>query len=629
MGGAGGGEGMDVRSKKVAMGAVLEVWMCLTLGYASQARGEPLWPDLTQALPTEGGGEADAAIIVGVEDYLMVPDVPGAVANANAWYAWFTRTRGLPVGSVMLLRDQEATREGMLSAVREMRGQVQPGGTLWFVFIGHGAPTKDGRDGVLVGIDTQQTADSVYARGLIQSELIDALSVGGQAETLLVLDACFSGQGSGGEALVENLQPMIPSYALQPGDVTVLTAGKANQFAGPLPGAQRPAFSYLLLGGLRGWAERDGVGGVTADEAIAYATDSMRVLIHGRAQTPSVVGPGGAMVLSRGTEQGPDLAAMVIEAQRRGTSGAHGSSGGSPEQLGSDADLIALAESSRAAREAEAALARAMEEEFEAAEASLRDEAEREWLEIEPQLSLADSQSVRLAEEYIAKYEDASVRVLEEARRVEIARVHDAQVAIGRATTASIQGAEAEAASTRVSFSAFLPKTMVDVRADGWTSGLSCRTPCELRLAPGSYAMEFMHGSGAYVSTTASLSAGDWTASAHLKTERLASRLEMARTFHIMGTMMGTVAMVLGVALRYADDDDAGTPGDLAVLNATFGIGAGLVGINLPLAIIFGKAFATPNGVTVRHEDGTPAVEELGKSDQKGEPRVKTGGGSP
>ena len=53
-----------------------------------------------------------------------------------------------------------------------------------------------------------------------------------------------------------------------PTNVTVLTAATADQVAGPLPGAARPAFSYLVLGGLRGWADSDHNGRVTAGETV-------------------------------------------------------------------------------------------------------------------------------------------------------------------------------------------------------------------------------------------------------------------------------------------------------------------------------------------------------------------------
>ena len=56
--------------------------------------------------------------------------------------------------------------------------RVKPGGTLWIVFIGHGAPSRGGDDGVLVGWDAQQDADSLYARSLPKKALLGLVAGG-------------------------------------------------------------------------------------------------------------------------------------------------------------------------------------------------------------------------------------------------------------------------------------------------------------------------------------------------------------------------------------------------------------------------------------------------------------------
>ncbi len=138
----------------------------------------PNWPDLRSAPPAEGGGGQDVALLVGIEDYAFVANVPGAVSNIDDWYSWLKRTRGLPLGSVVVLRDRDATAESILSEAAEAAERVGDGGTLWFVFVGHGAPSRDGRDGLLLGMDTQQTAESVYARGVSQSKLLREIEAG-------------------------------------------------------------------------------------------------------------------------------------------------------------------------------------------------------------------------------------------------------------------------------------------------------------------------------------------------------------------------------------------------------------------------------------------------------------------
>ncbi len=41
------------------------------------------WPDVSANLPRSAYGNADAALIVGIDDYVLLPDVPGAVQNAQ------------------------------------------------------------------------------------------------------------------------------------------------------------------------------------------------------------------------------------------------------------------------------------------------------------------------------------------------------------------------------------------------------------------------------------------------------------------------------------------------------------------------------------------------------------------
>lgn len=273
------------------------------------------WPSLGEppSGSAAGDGARDAAVIVGVEDYLMVPDVQGARLNAEGWFAHLRHVRGVPGSRVRLLRDREATREEISLAVEEMASAVKPGGTLWFVFIGHGAPLVDGRDGVLLGADTQQTARSLEVRGLSRGDLLKRLGEGRQARTVVVLDACFSGQTEGG-ALVPGLQPLVPVKRLPnaPQGLVLLSAGGADQFAGPLPGAQRPAFSYLLLGALRGWADEDEDRRVSAQEALSYTRQAMSRTIAGRLQVPELWGDGDAALSEGLSERGPDLDAMVL-----------------------------------------------------------------------------------------------------------------------------------------------------------------------------------------------------------------------------------------------------------------------------------------------------------------------------
>jgi hypothetical protein len=132
------------------------------------------WPDLTNPAPLIGGGEKDAAVIVAIEQYEHVPSIPGAKSNADAWYKYFIKTLKVPVQKVKLMPQKYATKEEILRALEDAATFAQPGGHVWFVFIGHGAPWSG--DGLLLEVDVRQSTKSIEDRGLRYSEVVETLS---------------------------------------------------------------------------------------------------------------------------------------------------------------------------------------------------------------------------------------------------------------------------------------------------------------------------------------------------------------------------------------------------------------------------------------------------------------------
>ncbi|GEM_PF-4447016 len=276
------------------------------------------WPDLSRPAATVGGGEHDVAVIVGIERYAHVADIPGAEQNAVDWVRYMLKTRGVPSDRVALLLDEDATREEIRYAVEDAARRVGRKGRLWFVFIGHGAPSTSGDDGLLIGFDAQQKARSLSARSLEQSDLLEILESSKANQIHVLIDACFSGRNSAGQQLVAGLQPLVVTSTQPTTDdrMTLMTAAASDQFAGPLPGASRPAFSYLMLGGLRGWADADGDGRVSAGELHDYAAKTMRSTIRGRNQTPTFVGETDMRLGRSPREAGPDVVELMLRSKR-------------------------------------------------------------------------------------------------------------------------------------------------------------------------------------------------------------------------------------------------------------------------------------------------------------------------
>lgn len=278
-------------------------------GSANRLRAMIPWPELNRAPSAIGGGEKDAVVIVAVESYDYVPPVPGATSNGTAWHTYFTEGLEVPPAHVRLLTNADATKEAIESALDHAAGQAEAGGRVWFVFVGHGGPSGDGKDGLLLGADVRQTAISLDSRGVRHSDAIARLERS-VAQPVVILDACFSGRTGSGDAVIEGLQPVRLVDIAAPVRAVVLSAAGSDQYAGPLPGRARPAFSYLVLGALRGWGDADRSGDVTAGEALAYASKAMAAVVSGRTQRPELAGSGAQVLAPSGSEAGPELAVI-------------------------------------------------------------------------------------------------------------------------------------------------------------------------------------------------------------------------------------------------------------------------------------------------------------------------------
>lgn len=284
--------------------------LCVLSALCNPAAAQPVtYPSLAQPAAVKKTGKNDVAIIVAVENYVFLPPVKGALTNAADWETFFKSSLG--VGKVHMLVDRQATREQLERFARTAAQEAKAGGTVWFVFIGHGSPSKTGDDGLLVGVDAQQDPDSLFARGFGQQHLLELLNAGKQEQTVVIVDACFSGRDNNGQALAP-AQPVIPTLSTPKlaQKTVILSAAQASEFAGALPGEDRPAFSYLLLGALRGWSKDKG-GDINANDALTFTQRSLRGLPGRFQQTPGLYGDD-KLVLVRGTkEKDPGVADMM------------------------------------------------------------------------------------------------------------------------------------------------------------------------------------------------------------------------------------------------------------------------------------------------------------------------------
>ena len=235
-------------------------------------------PDIDEPLKAGSRAPHDAAVVVGIEDYSYIADVPWATRDAQAFYRTLLYTVGVPAARVRLL-DGGASHEMIREALTQAATEAGRSGRVWFYFAGHGAASSRDGERMILGQDVRAEVAAFDSRGLTVGE-IERLAGAQGAQVVMVLDTCYTGRDRAGEALVPGGRFVVPAYATRAEPrVVSWTAAGPNEVAKPLDSVGHGAFTYFVIGALRGWADGqiDGVrdGQVTLEEASLYVNDSL------------------------------------------------------------------------------------------------------------------------------------------------------------------------------------------------------------------------------------------------------------------------------------------------------------------------------------------------------------------
>lgn len=288
--------------------------------------------EMSSGLAPDGKGQL-WAVVIGVSSYKHVPP-EGQLRFAHRdaeEFAAFLRSPsggGFPSNHIKLLLNQEAT----VSAVRTAIGtwlvrSAEPDDIIYIFFAGHGVVESD-TEGYLLAHDSDP--QNLYATALQIAELDRVITQRLHARSVvLIADACHAGQiGWASRGAAE--RALITSYLDEVGKsgagVFRLLATRANErsFEDARWGGGHGAFTYFLLEGLKGKADRDKDGFVRVGEVLDYLSEVVpeetRALQHPR--LAGSVDP--RMPLSALASKSPSEAAIPAQRCRlelRGTPG--------------------------------------------------------------------------------------------------------------------------------------------------------------------------------------------------------------------------------------------------------------------------------------------------------------------
>jgi uncharacterized caspase-like protein len=231
------------------------------------------------------------AVVVGINKYQNWPRLRYAVQDADAIAKMLTTKYGFRQDYIILLKDNEATLQGMKDAFQTLINKTETDDGVLFFFAGHGQTfqTKEGKEmGFLIPVDGKLGDDRLYTSSLSMSEVKTLSNLVPAKHMLFLVDACYSGLAASADYR-GSLSPTTKGFLKKVTKAKtrhIITAGSAGEQVQEREEWGHSAFTYEMLNALeREQADEDNDDIVTADELAGYLTSRVS-LVTDNAQLP-------------------------------------------------------------------------------------------------------------------------------------------------------------------------------------------------------------------------------------------------------------------------------------------------------------------------------------------------------
>lgn len=241
------------------------------------------------------------AVVIGISRYenQNIPSVDYARRDAMKVREYLVKTMGYKEANILELYDEKATVSKIKNTLnRELKRRVTPDSDVFVYFSGHGLPETNANEPFLTTYDVEpdNPGDTAYS----MKELYRQLESLKARNITVVIDACFSGMTDSDSKriipLIKSASPVfieVSNPLLKMRNGVVFTSSKGKQISSWYHQKQHGLFTYYFLQGLRGKADWDGSGVVTAKGMETYLSRRVpdeAMKLYSREQTPEVMG---------------------------------------------------------------------------------------------------------------------------------------------------------------------------------------------------------------------------------------------------------------------------------------------------------------------------------------------------
>jgi hypothetical protein len=235
----------------------------------------------------------DIAVIIGNSDYEKqgrdIPNVKPAYADAEGFKQWVTQAKGVREGNIIYVKD--ATSAQIVSVFgneTSHKGKLfnwtKPNiSNVYVYYAGHGAPAGERNKAYLVPTDADTS--TIELTGYPLATLYKNLRRLPAKSITVVIESCFSGASQSGNIIPRTsgllVTPRVPNT---PKNITVISAGRADQIASWEQDDSHSLFTKYFLMGMSGKADDtpygNNDGDVTYKELGKYLDGTMTYCVR-------------------------------------------------------------------------------------------------------------------------------------------------------------------------------------------------------------------------------------------------------------------------------------------------------------------------------------------------------------
>ncbi len=225
------------------------------------------------------------ALIIANENYQDVMQVENALNDGEIMAQYCQKTLGIPNSNIHLVKD--ATLNNIKREVNLMRqiADAYDGEASFIVYYaGHGIPDEKTNQAYLMPIDGF-SSDLTTCYSI--SDFYNAFGDIPTQQTIIFIDACFSGSARGDEMLYAARGVKIKAKPGTPtGNTVVISSAQGDETAYPYSEQNHGLFTYFILKKLK-----ESNGDITLGALFDYVKDNVRkksLVANGKSQTPMV-----------------------------------------------------------------------------------------------------------------------------------------------------------------------------------------------------------------------------------------------------------------------------------------------------------------------------------------------------